>query len=188
MNSARLRYTVWLVAILLGSAQAWVNRYYMGNDGVPYLDMADAYLRGEWHTALNGYWNPLYSWLIAAAFFVFRPSAHWEFAVIQLLNFAIYLLAAAAFDFFIHESIARIRNRGPEIHDCDWLYIIAWALFLWTSLDLIGIWTVNADMLVAASIYATLGLIVRSRRRVTGFACSSLTLALVLAGGYSAKL
>ena len=66
------------VVLILGFIQVWVNRFYMAFDGVSYLDMANAYLRGDWHTAINGYWNPLYSWLLGIGFLVLRPSAYWD--------------------------------------------------------------------------------------------------------------
>ena len=50
-----------LVAILLGAIQAWACRFQPSTiDIVSYLDVADAYRHGDWHGALNGYWNPLY--------------------------------------------------------------------------------------------------------------------------------
>jgi hypothetical protein len=36
-----------------------------GADGLAYLDVARAYVRYDWHTAINGYWGPLYAWLLA---------------------------------------------------------------------------------------------------------------------------
>src|ERR1700728_3260585 len=77
-------------ALLLGLVQSWANRFYMGNDGVSYLDMSDAYLHGDWHTAINGSWNPLYAWLIGVGFLVFRPSPYWEYPVVQLVHFMVY--------------------------------------------------------------------------------------------------
>ena len=48
-----------IAAILLGAVQAWACRFQPSTiDLVSYLDVGDAYLRGDWHAALNGYWNP----------------------------------------------------------------------------------------------------------------------------------
>jgi hypothetical protein len=35
------------VSFALGMAQAWRNRFFMTFDGISYLDMGDAYLRGD---------------------------------------------------------------------------------------------------------------------------------------------
>ena len=89
-----LRAIFWLLAILLGALQAWVNRYKPSTDDlIAYLDIGDAYLRGEWQGAINGYSSPLYSWILALTLSVLKPSAYWEFSAVKLVNFLIYLLA-----------------------------------------------------------------------------------------------
>ena len=70
-----IRVTGWLAAIVLGGVQAWAGRFPVGEDGVSYLDIADSYLRGDWHNAINAYWSPMYSWLLAAAFAVAAAAA-----------------------------------------------------------------------------------------------------------------
>ncbi len=171
----------WLIALVLGMIQVWANRFYMGNDGVSYLDMADAYLRGDWHVALNTSWNPLYAWLICLDFLAFRPSPRWEFSTIQLLNYGIYVVAVASFEYFLRGWLQW--KRGDETA----LRVIAYGLFLWSSLILIGTWTVNADMLVSACIYAALGMILRAHISKSVSARTSVLLGLTLAAGYYSK-
>lgn len=36
-----------------------------GSDGASYISIANYYAKGNWDDAINGYWSPLYSWLIA---------------------------------------------------------------------------------------------------------------------------
>lgn len=40
-------------------------RYLIGSDGVSYISIANHYLVGDWRDAVNAYWGPLYSWLLA---------------------------------------------------------------------------------------------------------------------------
>jgi hypothetical protein len=42
-------------------------KYYMyfGGDEISYVNIAHAYAMGNWADAINGYWSPLYSWLIS---------------------------------------------------------------------------------------------------------------------------
>ncbi len=40
-------------------------RYELGPDGISYLSIANQYARGYWQEAVNAYWWPLYSWLLA---------------------------------------------------------------------------------------------------------------------------
>ena len=171
----------WVVALVLGLIQVWANRFYMGNDGVPYLDMANAYLRGDWHTALNGFWNPLYAWLIGVAFLIFRPSPYWEYPVVELLNFGIYAATLASFEYFLRGWLAWRREDEAAVR------VVAYGLFLWSSLILIGVWTVNADMLVAACVYAALGLLLRTYNGKTASALTPVILGVTLATGYYSK-
>ena len=163
------------IALIIGFIQVWVNRFYMSYDGVSYLDMADAYLRRDWHTAFNVFWNPLYSWIIGFAFLVLHPNAYWEYPVVHLVNFLIYAGTVAAFEYFLQ---ALLKGRG----DASAIRIIAYALFLWTSLEMIHVWMVNPDMLVAASVYLALGVLLRPSSR-----WSSILLGLTLSAGYYAK-
>ena len=70
----RLELTFWLVAIVLGFAHVWADHHYLMNaDAMSYIDIAEAYLRKDWHAAVNSYWSPLYSWLIAVGLAIAKP-------------------------------------------------------------------------------------------------------------------
>src|ERR1700758_5447176 len=56
--------TFWMLALAIGGLRAWATRYWVDPDTISYLDMADAYLRGDWSMAFNGQWNPFYAWLL----------------------------------------------------------------------------------------------------------------------------
>src|SRR3972149_2593335 len=56
----------------------WENRDLFDPEGISYLDIADAYLRGDWQAALTGLWSPMYSWLVAVMMVLFTPLAFWE--------------------------------------------------------------------------------------------------------------
>src|SRR5438093_6515230 len=74
------RVSFWIMAVTLGFVHVWAGHHFLGNaDALSYLDVADAYLRRDWHTALNSYWSPLYSWLLALAFLIVKPSPYWKF-------------------------------------------------------------------------------------------------------------
>jgi hypothetical protein len=163
------------IALVIGLIQAWANRFYMAYDGVSYLDIGDAYLRGDWHAAINGYWNPLYAWVLGIGLAVLRPSAYWEYPAVQLINFGIYAATVAAFEYFL-------RGLLQKREDAATIRLIAYALFLWTSLELIRVWMVNPDMLVAASVYTAFGVLVRAPAKWT-----PVVLAAALAAGYYAK-
>ncbi|MCK4261032.1 MAG: hypothetical protein KAX49_18800 [Halanaerobiales bacterium] len=161
----------WLVAIVLGAFYAWDARYAMNPDGISYLDMGDAYLRGDWNMAINAYWSPFYSWLLGLAMHLLKPSPYWEFSVVHLVNFAIYLCALGCFHFFLLEFIRYHRGqkieffKGGDITLPEWAWLVlGYTLFIWSSLKLITISKVTPDMCVAAFIYLASGILLRIRR------------------------
>jgi hypothetical protein len=193
LSPQQLRVLCWCVAIAAGFLQAWSGRDSMGSDGMSYLDISSAYLRGDWKSALNAYWSPLYSWAIALGLLALRPSPDWEFPVVHLVNFGIYLASLASFDFFWRTIIDHQRQRQAglaaesrrALPEEAWLGL-GYALFIWSSLHLITLSGVHPDMAVSALVYLAAGLIVRIRREGAGWSEFAL-LGLVLGLGYLAK-
>src|SRR6266516_3640234 len=97
----RLRILCWCVALILGAAEAWATRFSRNPDGISYLDIGDAYWRGDWHNAINAYWSPLYSLILGLFIKVLRPTPHWEYSLEHLVNFLIYVAALASFEFLL---------------------------------------------------------------------------------------
>lgn len=187
----RLRIAALVTALLLGFIQAWRSRHTMNPDGVSYLDISDAYLAGDWSAAINAFWSPLYSWLLAAATFVFRPSPYWEFTMVHLVNFGIYALSLAAFEFMMTELIHIRRNdaspEGAAAVDDEWAWrLLGYTFFIWSALGMIGLTIVTPDMCVAALAYLAGGILLRLRdpRAPTWLAVA---LGVTLGLGYLAK-
>src|SRR5438034_7378343 len=62
-----------VVAIVLGFAQVWTFRHGINDTiGIPYLEMGEAFMRGNWGTAVNGMWSPFYSWVLGAPMRIFQ--------------------------------------------------------------------------------------------------------------------
>ena len=161
-----------LIAVVLGFCHVWADHHYLSNaDAMSYLDIAEAYLRKDWHTAVNAYWSPLYSWLIALALLL-KPSSYWKFAVVHLVGFAIYLFALGCFAFLVQELVNFNRNQkdallaGGLVMLPGWsLVALGYPLFIWSSLYLIDVPLESPDMLVAAFVYLACGLLLRMRRQ-----------------------
>ena len=100
-----------LLAAALGALDSWAARSVLNPMGVSYLDMGDAYFRGDWGTAINGFWSPLYSLPLGLAMRLIKPSPEWEFPVVHLVNYLIYLCALFAFDFFLRELVRVYKER-----------------------------------------------------------------------------
>src|SRR5579862_9406987 len=68
--------------ILIGALESWTHRFVIYSDGLSYLDIADSYAAGHWSEALNAYWSPLYSWLIAAGKLIMGSSPQRELTIL----------------------------------------------------------------------------------------------------------
>lgn len=155
------------VALLLGGIQAWVTRFAMAPDGISYLDMGDFYWRGDWHNAINAYWSPLYSWILAAFVNTVKPGPYREWPLVHFVNFLIFAAGLLCFDFFLKNFTSadrNIRNTGGGFgfSESSW-WVLGYALFTATSLLLVGLYRVCPDLCVAALVYLASGLIVRIR-------------------------
>jgi hypothetical protein len=188
-SCARARYLTeaWLVAaIVLGVLQAVTFRYSMNPDGIAYLDMGDAYLRGDWATAIRSHWSPLYAWLLGAAVRLVQPSPNVEFPLVHLVNVFIYCLALGAFTFLLREVVAPDDEETGHLRLPAWAAIsLGYATFVWCTLQYMPLGLVTPDLLVSALVYATCGLILRMRRRLSWR--SSAVLGVLLGLGYLAK-
>ncbi len=158
-----------------------------------YLDIAEAYLRKDWLTAINAYWNPLYSWVIAVALWLVKPSPYWRFALLHVVNFVIYLFALTCFCLFIREVVRRNQQQRAQLLAANFVTLPDWAvvalgysLFIWTSLFLITIQLESPDMLVASFVYLATAVLLRMRRTPSSWA-PFLLLGIVLGFGYLAK-
>jgi hypothetical protein len=162
----QLRILFWLVAVALGLIEVWVFRYNIKDvDGISYLDMGDAYLRGDWMTAINGLWSPLYAWILGLSMVLLKPTPYQEYSVIELVNFLIYIAALACFDFFLRELIEYQRKQATSVADGQQAALPPWALmvsgyslFIWSSLFWIFIWLQCPDMCVSAFVYLAGGI------------------------------
>jgi hypothetical protein len=159
-----------LVAIALGAANAAAGmlRQSMNADGMNYLDMGDAFMRGNWAVAINGTWSPLYSWILGLALWLFEPSIKWEIPTVHLVNFVIFLAALVSFEYFWRQATDQYYAKAPNTalegstHLPIWAWLaVGYGLFIWSSLALIEVYAVTPDMCVAACVYLAGGLLLR---------------------------
>ncbi len=175
MNSRdrNLKAVLWSAAALAGLLQAWGNRFFIEPDGLNYLDISYAYLRHDWTNAINAYWSPLYSWILAAAIWITRFPLSFESTLLHLVNFMLYLFALACFAFFFDEltkSTATSSNSQVDVaaQKSEWL-IMGYVLFVYCELELIGVGTDTPDMLVSALFFLSSALLFRMRHSIAGW-------------------
>lgn len=183
---ARIRVLALTTAAVLAAIDAWAGRYEMTHDGISYLDMSDALLRGDWAGAVNGHWSPLYSWLLAAGRWIAGTGPQWEFPVAHAVNFVVFLAALLAFDFLLRELLPSRRDAGAGGAPAWVVASVGYVIFSWSSLNLIGTAFVAPDFAVATFAYLAAGLVVRCRREPHGSVSWAL-LGIALGMGYLAK-
>ncbi len=61
----KLEYLIWALTICIWIAEALATTKSLNSDAVAYFNMADAYLAGDWHGLINGWWSPAYPFLLA---------------------------------------------------------------------------------------------------------------------------
>jgi len=192
LETRRTRVVCLVVAVAMGALQAWSARHSMNADGISYLDMGDAYSRGDWANAINGMWSPFYAWLLGLAEIAIRHSARWEFGAAHLVNFAVYLWAIGAFNFFLKELIDFNKTRSAADSEAEiglsevaWT-ILGYTLFIWSSLYWVGLQNLTPDLLVEAIVFIAAGMCLRIHRRDAGW-LSFLGFGLLLGVGYLSK-
>lgn len=85
-----------LLCLLGGLGYARFEPYLMDGDSVSFMDIADGLRSHHASIALNGYWNPLYPVLLAAAQAVAHPSRWNELQVYVYLNVLIFAACIGA--------------------------------------------------------------------------------------------
>jgi hypothetical protein len=167
------------------------SRFSMNVDGISYLDLADAYWKGDWNAIVNGYWSPLYPWLLGAAIHLFHISMYWESNIVHAVNFLLFLFMMGAFDFFLRELCRRLRAVGPlgeSLHPLPiWaMQAFGYSLFLYAGLVWISVGIVTPDQCVAAVMYLVAGLLLRMQTGSAGWT-SYMILGILLGVGYLSK-
>jgi hypothetical protein len=161
----------WLLAITLAGLHTWVaaRNHSMNADGIAYLDIGDAYFRGDWDVAISTVWSPLYAWILGAVMWLVEPPMRWEFPLVHLVNFFIFLLALVAFE-FMWRQLRPVNSNQYSVNSEQWVVLPAWgwwgvgyALFVWAALNQIQVWAVTPDMLMAAFLFGAAGLLARIR-------------------------
>ncbi len=166
-NIRIVRASAWTIAVVAGFLKAWAARFSLSPDATNYLDLASAYLRHDWHNAINAYWSPLFSWLLAIILALFHPSVYTESTALHLLNFVGLLASLLCFEYFFAALLQWRQNFMPpkmpsEALPDAVLWALAYALFLSTVLLILPIpSSTTPDVWVCAFTFLAAGLTLR---------------------------
>lgn len=189
--SLRYRVFFWAIALGVGLLRALDSRFSMGGDGPSYIEMGDAYFRGDWKMAISSYWSPLYSWLIVLPKHIFRVPMYWESTSVHLVNFVIYVFVVCSLEFLLDAMILRGSPTNSlasaESLQAWALRLMGYALFLYSSLNWLSTETVTPDLCVEGIVFLVAGVILRIHAHGANWA-NCATLGLLLAVGYLTKV
>jgi hypothetical protein len=190
----RLRLAMWCIAFAIGVAHIWINRRNMCDiDGICYVEIGEAFLRGDWAHAINGYWSPLYGLLLVAPLRLFDSSPEHEIYVLQLVNVVLYAGTLTALDFLLQQIIKAKEGWHQSGREGTTAPLPAWgvialgyALFAWSAAYWLYLWLISPDVLLAAFFFLAAGIVLRIRNRGASWR-RFVALGIVLGVGYLAK-
>lgn len=185
-----VRLTFWILTSIVGFVQAWAFRFVMYPDGNAYLDIASAYMRGDYRNAVSATWSPMMSWLIAAVLRTFHPRGSWESTVFHLLNFAGLLIALRCFEFFFGTFLDLLKKIAPAsgetlLNTTSW-WLLGYGLFFSTSIFVLTMEHTTPDVWVCVVSYLAIGLLLRIAIHPVGWGHYG-ALGLILGIGYLSK-
>src|SRR5438477_2985981 len=188
-NVFRLDRALTCASLALGSVHAWMGRSSMNPDGISYLDVGDAFVHRNWAVAINGWWSPLYAWVLGVVIDIVKPQPQWEFPLVHAVNFAIFASALFGFRFFLRSLVASTTQfDAPEPHaglSDSSIQLLGYAIFLWISLEVITVYDVSPDLAVSGCVYLSAGAFLRLRQ--TSALRHSVLLGFSLGVGYWTK-
>ena len=121
----------------------------INEDGVQYLDLADAWRTGQWSTALNTYWSPLYSWVLATVIAVVRPVPANELAVVRVVNVVVFAGVLVLWLVLARRLVREEAADGSHLRVSCW-WMLASLLASWVLLQTIGIDAATPDLIATA--------------------------------------
>jgi hypothetical protein len=157
------------LVLLLGAAHTaiGIRQGAMNRDGIEYLDVGAAWLRRDWSEAISATWSPLYAVLLGPAALDVVPIGA-RLPLVHAMNFAVFAAALVAFRTLWRElggaarRHADARSDSLAVPSLPWM-MVGYTLFAWATLNLIRIWTVTPDMLMAGLLFAAATLLLRQR-------------------------
>ncbi len=151
----------------------------MNADGISYLDLGDAWARGDWTGAVNAYWSPMYSWLLKCV--TSLASLPNESTAAHIANLFALALALLGFELFWDELWKDTTEPVRDgVRECT-----AGVVLLWAAIVLVGVALITPDLLVVGFALVAFALMQRAIRAQAPR--EFVFFGLVLAAGYYAK-
>lgn len=160
------RFTpVTLFVLATGAVEGWYGKTVAGDvygsDAVQYLDIARAFERGDWRSALNPLWSSGYPALLALARPIFGAGNSGEWDSIRLVNFLIFALSWLCF-------LSLVKELAGDRRASRFTWLGAVSVFVTAQLCMDQVSRVGPDQLVAAIFFLVCALLLRFLRQPDG--------------------
>jgi hypothetical protein len=186
----QIREWMYCLGIALGAIYAYSYRFAMSPDGIGYLDVAAAYVRQDWPAAINSWWSPAYSWILAIFLRIFSPTSRTELPLLHLVNFLCFAWTAWCFHRFWQALLDSIEKPEANLAGLPFLTPLAldlfgYGLFFFLFLPLIA--TPTPDVFASSFMFLIAERILRCKTigRISWH--DAVTIGLLIAFGYLAK-
>jgi len=151
-----------IVGAVGGILQAWNSRGALSPDLLNYLALARTLLANGWNASINGYWSPLYSWLLTLPMSLHLVTSHTELFWVHGINLGIFLGAMLCFHVFLSHTLRLAAIRvGPNYASWarieTWWYLSACAIFLYATFEWLPNSLTSPDLLQAAFLFLSAG-------------------------------
>jgi hypothetical protein len=182
-----IRVGAWVVVLALAAYQAYASRYTVGPDGIAYLDLSDAVVRGRWSGLISLYWSPLYPVLIGLARLLFGTGAEREVPIVHVVNVAGLVATFATYEYFLSGVLRLARRvRGSPLGGV-WARAACYALFTCVAFTLTPLELTTPDLFAAAAVFAAFGALLRIRDPLSSDSRAAVVLGMSLGVGGLAK-
>ena len=158
-----IRVVAWVVILSLAGYQAYANRYTVGPDGIAYLDLSDAVVRGRWSGLVSLYWSPLYPILIGLARLVFGAGAEHEVPIVHLVNVVGLAATFGAYEYFLTSVLSLARRVRGSALGRPWARAACYVAFVCVAFTLTPLELTTPDLFAAAAVFVALGALLRVR-------------------------
>lgn len=185
------RIFFWCLVLIAGAVQVWAHRHDINPDSISYIEIAQSAREAGWKSYVNGYWSPLYPFLLTNVFRIFNPGPLRESTIVIFTNLGIYLANLMCFEWFLKELIL-LRDASKHLAERGFLIstqtlrICGYVFFLWAGQYWVTPGWVSPDLCVSGFAYLATAALIRIHRGRTNWATFA-TFGAVLGLGYLAK-
>jgi len=190
LAAVHLGFLVFYIAYCIFDIIQWRNISH-SIDLISYLDVGDAYWRGDFRNAINHYWSPLYSWILGGVIAVFKPGIADEMLAVRCTNFALMMVLYGSFVYYAKVLWRGLNAKplpapvyGAVSEPLYWIYM--YSILCFSALCYGGCDKDTPDVLVAAFVLLASTAFLKIRfgdRSFRNFLCMGIMLGL----GYLAK-